>query len=194
MSEDTAESRAIRRRWIGLAELVGVAGLILSAFALWMNWHDRQSDLQEHKTEQAQTERAQTAVTLRGKARGESIALADPQHDVQTIDVRFPSALGLAPQTGVTSLAIPTDWFGDALLKATDGSDAKSGRLPVLITAHYWRGDQEVRDTALYDLVWRKESRFLRGHTVRLDGMVLAQRTASPAALDTRWAREKPSP
>ena len=38
---ERAEKAAIRRRWISLAEWVGIAALLVSAAGLWMSWSDR---------------------------------------------------------------------------------------------------------------------------------------------------------
>ena len=40
MSE-TSEQAKTRRRWLTLAELVAVSGLLIGALTLWLNWSDK---------------------------------------------------------------------------------------------------------------------------------------------------------
>jgi hypothetical protein len=63
-----------------------------------------------------------------------------------------------------------------------------------LIVAQYWDGDVQRRDSAIYDVTWKAESRFLRGRVLKLVGLKLRERTASTARLDAIWAAEKPKP
>jgi hypothetical protein len=194
---DRAEAAATRRRWVTLAEVVGVAGLIIAALSLWMSWSDRRADEQEKQAEKASESKARTLVLLTATPEhgGARLALKDEAHAIQSIDVRFPAALGVSAQTSVLEPHIQSDWFADAILKATDGGpDAREGRLPVLITSSYWDADKQRSDSAIYDVVWQTEGRVLRGRTLRLKGVVLRERTSQPARLEAIWAREKPKP
>lgn len=195
---EKAEKAAIRRRWISLGEFVAVAGLIISALALWNGYTDRRADQAEKQAEKAQASRARNVVLLTATPAhgGETLTVRDTQHPVQSISVAFPAALGIAPQGSTGDLEIRADWVSGALLSATDkGPDVQKGRLPVLITADYWDGDDHVTDKALYDLLWRTEGRFLRGRMVRLTGMVLrARHDASQAQMDAAWKQVGPKP
>ncbi|MFX7858322.1 hypothetical protein ABTK38_21725, partial [Acinetobacter baumannii] len=85
-------------------------------------------------------------------------------HPTQSISIAFPPSLGVSPQTLTGTLEVRADWIASAVLAATDTlPDARQGRLPVVITAHYWDGDNDVSDAAIYDLLWRSEARLLRG-------------------------------
>lgn len=191
---DRAEAAATRRRWVTLAELVGVAGLVIAALGLWMSWSDRRADDRAKQTQAATEAKVPTLVVLKAAIGGDDLALSDPAHDVQTIDVRFPAALGLPARTDADP-RIDAGWFAKQLLKLTDGgSDTKTGRLPVLITASYWDADVERHDTAIYDVTWKTEGRMLRGRTLRLESLKLRERSSSVDRLDAIWAREKPKP
>ena len=41
---ERAEAAATRRRWITLAEVVAVAGVLIGALTLYTNWSDRRAD------------------------------------------------------------------------------------------------------------------------------------------------------
>ena len=189
---DRAEAAATRRRWVTLAELVGVAGVIIAAFGLWLTWSDRRADDQAKQAEQASERKTRTLVMLKAAVAGDGLSLSDAGHDVQTIDISFPKALGVAAKTDADP-QIEAGWVSAPMLKLTDGGpDTQSGRLPVLITARYWDADVERHDAALYDVVWKTEGRFMQGRAFKLEGLKLKERTASVAQLEAVWAREKP--
>jgi hypothetical protein len=194
-----AEAAATRRRWLTLAEIVAIAGVVIAGLTLWNNWQAREADQAEQRAaaaEAASAARASSVVTLTATPRhdGEMLALKDPQHNIQSIEVRFPSALGVAPQSSTVNLALESGWFGKALLDATSkGPAEQSGRLPVLITADYWSGEQHMTDNAIYAVIWQSHGRLLRGRALELKGIVLERRHgATQAAVDALWEAQKP--
>jgi hypothetical protein len=194
---ERAEAAATRRRWVTLAEVVGIAGLIIAALSLWMSWSDRRADEQERQVEKASESKAKTLVLLTATPEhgGARLTLKDEAHPIQSIDVRFPAALGVGAQTSVLEPRIDASWFADAILTATDkGPDTQQGRVPVLITSSYWDADQQRSDSAIYDIVWETRGRLLQGRALRLKGVMLRERTSQPARLEALWAREKPKP
>ena len=192
---ESADQARTRRRWISLAEIVAVAGLLIGAATLYLNWADRQ-EVKAEKAEVAQSEgKARTLVTLTGKVSsgGDTLALAATGQEISEATVRFPATLGVAAQDAMPGPAIQASWFAPALIAATDkGADEQSGRLPVLITVGWWDGDAKRTATARYDLLWRTHGRVLQGRKVELTGIALADRSASAAALDTAWKRTRP--
>ncbi|MES2451066.1 MAG: hypothetical protein V4610_10915 [Pseudomonadota bacterium] len=194
---ERAEAAATRRRWVTLAEIVSVAGLLIAALSLWMNWSDRRADEQGKQVEKANESKARTLVLLTAAPEhgGARLALKDENHPIQSIDVRFPAALGVGNQSSILEPRIEAAWFADSILQATDkGADVREGRLPVLITSSYWDADKQRSDSAIYDVVWRTEGRLFRGRALRLKGIMLRERTSQPARLEALWAREKPKP
>ncbi|MGN6817713.1 MAG: hypothetical protein ACTHJR_03475 [Sphingomonas sp.] len=189
---ERAEKAAIRRRWISLAEWVGIAALLISAVGLWMTWSDRKADQAERASESA--EKSLVTFTALRSGGGAVLNLSDPDHRISEIDVTFPPALGAESQAGLSSPQINAQWFDKALLKATDkGKDDREGRLPVLITARWWDGDARKTDRAIYQVRWKTAGRLFRGRTVSLEGASLAERGGTPARLDALWTKERPS-
>lgn len=194
MSESADQART-RRRWITLAEFVAVAGLLIGATTLYLNWSDRREERADKAEAVAAEGKAKAHVTLTGTVAdgGSAISLADPAHSFSAATVRLPSALGGGTQDAMPGPTIEAAWFADRLLALTDkGSDERQGRLPVLVTVTWWDGEVRHSDAALYDVLWRTEGRMLQGRRLRLTGLALADRSASPAALERAWARQKP--
>ena len=190
MSETTEDS-ARKRRWLNLAELVAVAGVLIAAAGLYFTWVDRRDRVA------AETEAAH--VTGRYEIRataakdGDALVLTpDERHEVQDATVTFPAALGIAPQDASAG-RIERDWFARALLKATDGGpDDQTGRLPVLIRVRYADGDATRTESGLYDVVWRTRGRhFPLGRSLMLEALRLRARGGTPARLDALW---RPAP
>lgn len=187
MSE-TSEERTRKRRWLTLAEFVAVASVLIGGIGLYLNWSDRQEDRAAQSAVAAKEAKVSRVVRLEGTVAGDAITLADPQHKIETIDVAFPTALGLSPREGVPQPRIEKDWFKAALLKATDGgADNVEGRLPVLITAYWWDADTKRSDRAIYDIAWRTEGQTFAGRSLDLTGLVLRERGGTAKRLDALW-------
>ncbi|MBY8827866.1 hypothetical protein [Hephaestia mangrovi] len=198
-AEAKAEAAKARRRWLTLAEIVAIAGVVIAGLTLWNNWQGREADQQARALEaasQASAARTGALVTFTAtpKDDGGRLVLDDAAHRIQGIEVRFPTALGISPQSSTLHPEIDADWFEGALLKAIAGGPAdQQGRLPVLITADYWDGEQHLSDSAVYDIVWATHGRLLRGRALELRGIVLVRRTgATQAAVDRHWSKIKP--
>jgi hypothetical protein len=190
---ERAEAAATRRRWISLAELVGVAGLIIAAASLWMSWSDRRADIAEKQAEQASESKVRTLATLTGTVSGdgETMSLVDPAHPLHDVEVTFPAVLKVAPQSGLLGPKIESSWFAGPLLALSD--KVHQGRLPVILAATYWDGDIKRTDRAIYEIAWVADARLLRGRKLRMRGLVLSDRNATPARLEAAWARLKPA-
>lgn len=190
-----AEAAATRRRWITLGEIVAVAAVVISGLTFWNSWSERQDAAAERQAERAAESKeraASSAVLLTGSAEddGAMLTLSDPAHRIQQIEVRFPKALGVGPQTSVLEPQIQAAWIAAPMLKLTDGgADRREGRLPVAITASYWDADVQRTSTAIYDLVWRTEPRTLQGRTLKLRGVILRERVTNDgqARIDGMW-------
>lgn len=193
---ERVEAAATRRRWVSLAELVGVAGLIIAAVSLWMSWSDRRADVADKQAEQVSESKARTLVTVTGAVShdGETIALSDPAHPLHDVEVAFPGALGVSPQSGLLGPKIASSWFDDKLLELA--GDAHQGQLPVMLVTTWWDGDVKRTDRAIYEIAWAADARLLsglRGRKLRMRSLMLSERGATPARLEEAWARLKPA-
>ena len=194
MSE-TPDQAATRRRWVTLAEVVAVAGVVIAALTLYSNWADRRADETARVAAQSSEAREKARIDLTASVSdgGRVLTLADDKHDITDAVLAFPRAIGVVTQRPAGEPVIDARWFDAALLKLTDGgADDKTGRLPVLISVRYIDGDTPRTASGLYDVVWRTEGHMLRGRTLRLESLKLRQRGGTQAALDAAWVREKP--
>ena len=191
---ETPDQRATRRRWINLAELVAVAGVVIAALGLYVSWSDRRESAADKAATAVADAREKGRLDLTATADGgDTLRLADARHDLTDVVVAFPTALGVSAQRPSGDPVIEAAPFAATLLKLTDGgSDERTGRLPVLITAAYTDGDATRTARGIYDVVWRTEGRLLRGRALHLTGLRLRQRGGDRSALDAAWRREKP--
>lgn len=196
MSRSGSEAReqaATRRRWISLAEFVAVAGLLIGALTLYLNWSDRRDDRLAAESTKAGEARERARIDLSASAEndGRALLLKNERHDITDISVRFPGALGVGVKRSGARPMIEAAWIETALLKATDGGpDDREGRLPVLVTARYLDGDTPRSATDTYDLIWKTDGRVLRGRSLSLEGLRLRERGGSQGTIDTLAKRD----
>ncbi|MEG3090045.1 hypothetical protein [Sphingomonas sp. PB1R3] len=192
--DDAADRAKSRRRLLTLAEFVAVAGLLVAALTLYLNWSQRRSDAADRASAASaqRNERARLDLTATVESDGRRLALRDPNHDLQDVTIDFPTKSGIARQTPVGDPVIEAEPISGPMLALTDGqADTKEGRLPVLITTRYWDGDTARTVTGLYDVIWSTHGRLLRGRTLRLEGLRLTDRVGTKAKLDAAWTRKR---
>lgn len=197
VAEEKAERAKTRRRWLTLAELVAVAGVLIAGANFYTNWSDHRDQIAERSAADRASARDKARIELIGTVAsgGKVLKLSDADHDLSEASVAFPKALGIATQHPAGDPEIDADWFSGPILKLTDGgSDDKTGRVPVLVTVRYFVGDDARTTSAIYDVIWRTKGHFLGGRSLRIDGMKLRQRSGNQAALDAAWAKLKPQP
>ncbi|MCA1199361.1 hypothetical protein K9B35_15435 [Sphingomonas sp. R647] len=190
---EKAESRAIRRRWLTIGELVAVAGVVVAAVSLWLNWADKRSDEAQKAAEARQAAAVETRLNLRASVGdgGREVTLSDPAHEIIDTTIAFPTALALEGR-GLVLPRIETTVFARPLLEATDkGPDEREGRLPVLVTVSYRAGDTIKQDRAIVELVWRTSGRILAGRDVRIEAARIRERGGDQARIDALWSRER---
>ncbi|WBX83927.1 hypothetical protein [Sphingosinicella microcystinivorans] len=188
MSSDPAETHGKYRRRLSLGEMIAILALVVSALTLLNNYIGRKD---------AETERLERVsapvpkheiglIAVSGGGSGLEFKAADCA--LQGTEIRFPSALGVEPQSTVLEHRIETAWFEKPLLKAI-GKDVREGRVPVAISSRCVGADGTRVETAIYDVAYRIEPRVVLGRTVKLRGMLRreAVRGDGLAELDRLW-------
>lgn len=200
---EAAEAAAVRRRWITLGEILGVAAVVISGLTFWNSYSERRNSEVERASEERSASVKAHSLVLRGTvdAEGETLTLAAAgEQAIQDQSVAFPSALDLDP-VEITNPRIEADWFDGGVREARREAgqrdeDAGDERLPVAITTRYVVGGDSFTDVALYDVGYVVKERFLRGGTVRLRGLSLIGRTSASdaqARLDKLWTTRQPT-
>jgi hypothetical protein len=196
-TQASAEAVAIRRRWVSLGEAVAVAGVIIGGLTLWNSFEERRDAREIRAEERAAAKEAAAAALRRSgliatEAKNGKIAFKGVDCALQSTDIRFPKALGIAPQGTVTVHEIDSVWFARSLLKLTDGGpDRRQGRLPILIDSLCTGPEGNRQESAIYDIAWRIEPQLL-GRSLKLRGMVMRQRVtrnSGQATLDALWTK-----
>jgi hypothetical protein len=205
MSDESAQAKARRWRWITLAELLAVVTVGISAFALYDAHSARSQEESERAAAQGKEAVRVDRLTLVGTAAddGRRLKLAPAVADqvVQSQVIRFPAALGVAPAQTTGDPRLEAEWFADGLKKARRVAGEKDEslgdeRLPIAIETRYLAGGVLRTDRAIYDLGYTISGQFLGGSSVRLRGLALVERPAGDVAamLDKRWsAGHRPS-
>lgn len=191
MSE-TPEQAATRRRWISLAELVAVSGLIIGALTLWMNWSDKREDARDKAVASAtaQAEEARFALRAELASGGNEVRLSDPRHELLETTISFPKSLGIGTQSPATA-RIERDWFAPAVLAAMDGgADEREGRLPVLVNARYQVNGASRDGRATVEVVWRTKGRLVGGRSLTIEAVRVREAGGDAKRIDALWAAE----
>ena len=191
MSE-TSEQAKTRRRWLTLAELVAVSGLLIGALTLWLNWSDKRDRARERAIASQKAAAAQTQLSLRieFESNGDTVRLSDPRHELLETVIVFPRALDLSPESPAVA-RIERDWFAAAVLAATDGgADEREGRLPVLVTARFADGDAVREGSAIIEIVWRTKGHLVGGRSLEIETARVREQSGNAARIDALWAAE----
>jgi hypothetical protein len=194
-----AEAARTRRRWLTLAEILGVAAVLISALTLWNNYQQRAGEEAEKAAARQEASVAAQTLLLLGTPDRESdrliLAPADPGQTVQDQRIMFPAALGVAAVETVSEPRIEARWFEQALLRARGREEDRQlrgdARLPIAIMTTFFADGRIHRDLAVYDVGYRIEGGgLLSGRQVRLRGLARVE-TAAPARaqrrLDALW-------
>lgn len=192
--EERKEAAAIRRRWITLGEVLGVAAVLISALTLWNNVQERKSNEAERAATSTREARVQTALILKATVQNDgrrlAIAPLDSGQAIQNQRIVFPSALGISPVETVADPRIEADWIADALKKSDNAKESAGDRhVPVAIVTNFVAGGTMHSDAALYNLAYIREGH-LFGSSIRLRGLSLVARTRAKdaqARVDRMW-------
>jgi hypothetical protein len=206
-SRDEVEAAAVRRRWITLAEVLGVIAVLISGLTLWNSYQERSSDEADKAAARSQAAIEAQVLLLRAtpdrEGRTLGLATAGPGQTIQNQTIAFPGPLGVAAIDTVIEPRIEAGWFERALLRAREaagGQDQSRGdeRVPVAITTTFFSSGAMHRDSAIYDIGYRVEGGGLfGGNKIRMRGISRVE-TVSPRNLQSRldaiWRARQPAP
>lgn len=197
-AKERAEAAKVRRRWVTLGEVLGVAAVLISGLTLWNSWTDRRETRAEKAaTEQRASAKVAKLVLVAANGGKQTLALkpAASEQSVQSQTILFPTALGVSPAATTGEPRIEGAWFEHALVKAREAAglpDNSRGdeRVPVAIVTQFLADGDPHEDVALYDVGYTITGNFIAGHSVSLRGISLVakvKRGQAQARLDARW-------
>ena len=201
---EIAEKAAIRRRWITLGEVLGVAAVAISALTLWNSYRERSNAEADRQVNERRAHARAATLLLKGTSEldGARMAVApiDPAQNVQDMKILFPAGISVNPIETTGDARIEAAWFDTGLKrarKAAGRDDVSKGdeRLPVALVTRFLSDGAAYDDVAIYDIGYAIDGEFLKGKVVRLRGLSLVARTTAKTAqakLDAVWrARAK---
>ena len=193
---DRQEAARTRRRWITFAEVLAVAGVLISALALWNSWAERSDNQRQRAAESAERKAVSHTLLLKASGGGKRLTLAPRDADqlLQGQTLLFPSPLGLGA-IDTADARVDAEWVKRAVKKAHEDDDKKpmgDARMPVAITSRFTSdGGKTVTDTALYDVGYKEKGGGLLGGTdIDLHGLSRIGRVPpaqAQARLDALW-------
>ena len=208
MSETPSE-RKRRLRFLTVAEIVGIAALIIAAAGYWDTHRERTLTERERAAEAREKQAEAKAGALKltflmtgtPEGAGERLKLASVHAEqvIQTQTLTFPSEIRGDPVQTTGNPRIEAGWIEGGVTKAEHARAGKgrSGRLPVAIATSFIEDGQTKSDTALYQLGYSAHPRVLRSDKVELEGLSLVRHGLGgdvQAAVDAAWAKQAPAP
>lgn len=201
-SAEQAEARAQRRRWLSLAEIVGLASVTIAGLGLWNSYAERR-DAKQASAKTAAVTAAPTPLVLRGRLdkEGERMTIAGAKGEVfQAQTVTFPTALGVAAvATHADEGSIEARAFDDAVKTARkaagrEGDSRGEELLPVLVETQYLANGDPRTDRAVYDIAYNVNGGLFGSH-LRLRGLAFVARAKAggTARVDALWRTRVPA-
>lgn len=167
----------LKIRFLNLAEIVGLAALVIAGLGYWDTHHER-LDIERAHADEAAARAARSSFLLKGQTveKGERLRLnpVDPDQVVQTLTVWFPKDVHADKVEIDGDPRLEADWIAAGVRKAAGKSE--SGRVPVAVQTVFIQDGQTRTDTAVYNLAFSLHHRLLQADRVSLEGLSLAQR------------------
>ena len=198
-STEIAEKAAIRRRWITLGEVLGVAAVAISGLTFWNGYRERADSAADRRVAERRADAKAATLQLKGVPMVDGTRMAvvpiDPAQNVQDMKILFPAALSVNPVETTGDARLETAWFDTGLKrarKAAGRDDASKGdeRFPVVMVTRFLSDGAAYDDVAIYDVGYAIDGAFLKGKVVRLRGLSLVSRTTAKEAeakLEAAW-------
>ncbi|MBS0363943.1 MAG: hypothetical protein JSR98_21430 [Proteobacteria bacterium] len=209
---DEARKRRLQLRWLTLAEVVGIAALVIAGLGYWDNHREKiqgerekAADARERKAEaqkEAQAGAAKLTFLITGSAEpgGERLRLTavHPEQVIQTQAISFPTEVRDHAVQTTGNPRLEAGWFEGGLAKALHDHDdkRKSGRLPVGIVTTFIEDGQTKTDRSIYQIGYSLHPRVLRADKAEMEGLSLVRRGVGEdvqGAVDALWARQEPA-
>ncbi len=196
---EIAEQAAIRRRWITLGEVLGVAAVAISGLTFWNSYRERADNAADRRVAERRADAKAATLLLKGvpMVAGSRMAVTpiDPAQNVQDMKILFPAALSVNPVETTGDARLETAWFDTGLKrarKAAGRDDVSTGdeRFPVALVTRFLSDGAAYDDVAIYDVGFAIDGAFLKGKVVHLRGLSLVARTTAKAAegkLEAVW-------
>lgn len=204
-STEAAEAAATRRRWINLAEVLGVIAVVISGLTLWNAYTERTGAEAAKEASRREASAEAQILLLRATADREaerlSLAPVDAAQTIQGQTIIFPSVLRAAAVETLGDPRLEASWFERGLIRAREEGGERSEargdeRVPVAITTAFFVGGAMHRDTAIYDVGYRIDGGgLLGGREIRLRGLSRIEAVparAAQARLDALWQARRP--
>jgi hypothetical protein len=205
---DAPSKKRLPVRWLSLAEIVGVAALVIAGLGYWDNHRERIQADREHaqadrdraradaeKARQRQAEAQESALkhsflmtgaTDSGGARIK-LQTARPEQVIQTQTLWFPTEIKADSVSTTGNPRLESRWIEDGLRKYVKG---ETGRVPVGIETTFIEDGQTRTDRAVYMAGFSLHGRPVGGPRLEFEGLSLARRgvTGDPqAAANGYW-------
>jgi hypothetical protein len=194
-------------RWLTLAEIVGVAALVVAGLGYWDS--HRQRVLEQTELAQADRDRAAAArehaaelkagalrltFLMTGSPNGSGdqlhLAAAHGEQVIQTQTLWFPTVIRADKVETTGNPRIEAAWIADGVRRL--GGKTDHGRIPVALLTTFIEDGQTRSDQAVYLMGYRLHPRLLGGPRLELEGLSLARRDVQgdpQTAADQQWAR-----
>ncbi len=170
-------------RWLTLAELVGVAALVIAGLGYWDAHRERTQEARDRIAAAAEREAQLKAAAVKpaflitgavegsgGKLRLTSV---HPDQVIQTQTLWFPTLVHADSIETTGNPRIEARWLG-GLPKAS--GKARQGRVPVAVQTVFIEDGQTRTDRSVYKIGYVLHPRLLGGPKIELEGLSLARR------------------
>ena len=206
LNPEPRPKKGFRLRMLSLAELVGVAALVIAGLGYWdshrereQQEHDRvkaeaaqksaEADKGKAQVQAAQQEAIRHALLLIGTPAKDELRLQPtrPEQVIQTQTLWFPSNVRVDSVATTGNPRIEAGWIEDKLRHAATASDHQ---VPVAIETTFIEDGQTRTDRSLYMIGFSLHGRLVGGPKVEFEGLSLARRGVTgglQAAVNDLW-------
>lgn len=194
-----SEKKRLPLRWLTLAELVGVAALVIAGLGYW-DAHRERTQSDRERADAAREQKAERALKQSFLMLGTPdkdgakvrLGTVHPEQVIQTQTLWFPAEVRADSVETTGNPRVEAGWIEDGLRKAVAkaGGKSKRGRLPVAVVTTFIEDGQTRTDRAIYQLGYSLHPRVLLGARVELEGLTLARRGVTgdlQAAANGMW-------